>query len=599
MKEHRSQGVTLMLLALRQLRRSAVVIPGRRAATSPEPKNTKLSKSGPIAAGTDGSVFMGSGFRLRRPRNDALPSSVARVSWVLPSAFLVVSFFVSLSQAAQPGLPATDRQIIHVLDRLAFGPTRDDVAHVRAVGVDHYIAEQLDPAAIPENPELIERLAALDTLKLNPVQLFVEYGPPRAANGVQPTPEERKARREKAKIIVQQATEARLLRALYSRRQLQEVMVDFWFNHFNVFANKGLDHLWIGAYEEAAIRPHALGKFRDLLLATARHPAMLFYLDNVQNSAPGSKGRDGRDVGLNENYARELMELHTLGADGGYSQDDVIALARVLTGWGLARPNVKPPDGTAFLFDAARHDTGPKRLLGHDIAASGEEEGIEAINLLARHPATAHHIAFKLAQYFVADTPPPTLVDRIAARFTETDGDIRATLQPLFAGREFRDGIGSKYKTPYRYVLSAVRAAGVPVHNLQPLLNNMARLGQPLYGCQTPDGYSDVADKWLSPDATTMRVNFAMGLGAGTLPLDKPPPQPPGTAAGSMAGAMAESGGTTALPTPAPKKVPVDADALQKLLDPVLSSNTHAVVTAAPPEHRAALLLGSPDFMRR
>jgi uncharacterized protein (DUF1800 family) len=495
--------------------------------------------------------------------------------------------------SAEPEVPS-DRQLIHILDRLAFGSTAEDLAHVKAIGIDRYFAEQLDPGSIPENPELTDRLAALDALKLTPVQLFVEYGPPRAVNGVQPTPEERKERRERARIIVQQAAQSRLLRALYSRRQLHEVMVDFWFNHFNVFAQKGLDHLWIGAYEETAIRPHALGKFRDLLLATARHPAMIFYLDNAQNSAPGSKGPGGKELGLNENYARELMELHTLGVDGGYTQDDVIAVARILTGWGLARPNVKPPDGTAFLYDATRHETGPKRLLGHDITVSGEAEGLEAIDLLARHPATAHHIAFKLVQYFVADTPPPALVNSIAARFLETDGDIRATLQALFASREFRDGIGTKYKTPYRYVLSAVRAAGAPVHNVQPLLNNMARLGQPLYGCQTPDGYSDIADKWLSPDATTMRVNFAMGLGSGNLPLDKPP-QPPAAAAS----AMVETVAAAAPPPPAAKSQPVDPVPLQKLLDPVLSPNTRAVVAEAPMAQRAALLLGSPDFMRR
>src|SRR5262249_50612288 len=230
------------------------------------------------------------------------------------------------------------------------------------------------------------------------------------------------------------------------------------FNHFNIFGNKGFVRLWVGAYEAGAIRPHALGKFRDLLLATARHPAMLFYLDNSSNSAPGSQGPSGRELRLNENYARELMELHTLGVDGGYSQDDVVALARILTGWGLARPNQKPPDGTGFLFDAARHDNEPKRLLGHEITASGEAEGVEAIDLLARHPATAHHIAFKLVQYFVADQPPSALVDRVAARFRETDGDIRAVLQTLFASPEFRNGIGTKYKTPYRFVLSAVRA---------------------------------------------------------------------------------------------------------------------------------------------
>ena len=484
----------------------------------------------------------------------------------------------------------SDKQAIQILDRIGFGPTPADVAHVKTVGIDRYIAEQLDPGSIAENPELTARLDAFGTLKLSPVQLFVEYGPLRAANGVKPSPDEQKARRQQARVIVQQAQDARVLRALYSARQLQEVMVDFWFNHFNVFAQKGLDHLWVGAYEKQAIRPYALGHFRDLLLATARHPAMIFYLDNAQNSAPGSKGPAGRDLGLNENYAREVMELHTLGADGGYTQDDVIALARILTGWGLARPNRKPPDGTAFLFDASRHDVGSKHFLGHDISLAGEAETVEALDLLARSPATAHHIAFELAQYFVADQPPPALVDKIAARFLATDGDIRAVLQTLLASPEFRTSLGGKFKTPYRYVLSAARAAGVAVKNPRPLLNAMARQGMPLYGCPTPDGYRDTADKWLSPDASMVRAAFAVALANGNLPL--------GGDAPAMDAAMQPAALTNA-PQDAGKREPVDAAALQHLLAPALSANTREIVDAAPPEQRAALLLGGPDFMRR
>src|SRR5437016_10884660 len=182
-------------------------------------------------------------------------------------------------------------------------------------------------------------------------------------------------------------------------------MVNFWFNHFNIFSQKGLDHLWIGSYEEEAIRPYALGRFRDLLGATARHPAMLFYLDNWENSAAGSKMPNGREAGLNENYAREVMELHTLGADGGYTQDDVVALARILTGWGLARPNALPVSGSGFVFYPARHDNGDKHFLGQDIAGNGEAEGEAALDILAKSPATARHIAFALAQYFIADQP--------------------------------------------------------------------------------------------------------------------------------------------------------------------------------------------------
>ncbi|MBV9152115.1 MAG: DUF1800 domain-containing protein [Alphaproteobacteria bacterium] len=461
-----------------------------------------------------------------------------------------------------------DRQILHVLDRLAFGPTAADVKHVKAVGIDRYIAEQLDPESTPEPPAVSERLAGLETLKLDPVQLFAEYGPLRPVDGVKPSPEDQQARRQRARLILEQAQAARIWRALYSPRQLQEVMVDFWYNHFNVFAGKALDRLWIGAYEADAIRPYALGRFRDLLGATAHHPAMLFYLDNAQNAAPGSKGLNGREAGINENYARELMELHTLGADGGYTQDDVVALARMLTGWGLARPAALPPSGSGFVFYPVRHDNGDKHFLGQDITGNGEAEGEAALDFLAKSPATAHHIALELAQYFVADQPPSALVERVAARFQETDGDIKAVLKTLFASREFRDSTGAKYKSPYRFVISAARAAGLTVDNPKPLLAAMARLGQPLYGCATPDGYRDTEAAWLSPDASLLRINFAKALAGGNLPI--------------VEGAK-----------------PVEAPPLLATLGSALSGRSRAVVAAARPELQAALLLGSPEFMRR
>ncbi|HEY4470893.1 MAG TPA: DUF1800 domain-containing protein [Stellaceae bacterium] len=478
---------------------------------------------------------------------------------------LLFAVFFSKAEAAER---ASDRQILHILDRLAFGPTATDVKRVKAIGIDRYIAEQLDPETIPDPTALTDRLAALATLKLDPVQLFAEYGPLRATDSMQPSPEDQKARRQRARLILEQAQTARIWRALYSPRQLQEAMVDFWYNHFNVFANKALDRLWIGAYEAEAIRPHALGRFRDLLGATAHHPAMLFYLDNVQNAAPGSKGLNGREAGINENYARELMELHTLGAGGGYTQDDVVALARILTGWSLARPNALPASGSGFVFYPARHDNGDKHFLGQDIAGNGEAEGEKALDLLATSPATARHIAFELAQYFVADQPPPALVDRLAARFQETGGDIKSVLKALFASREFRDSAGAKYKSPYRFVLSAARAAGAQIDNPKPLLGMMARLGQPLYGCMTPDGYRDTEAAWLSPDASLLRVNFAKALAGGNLPI--------------IEGAK-----------------PVEAAPLLATLGAGLSGRTRTAVAQAPPNLQAALILGSPDFMRR
>jgi len=506
------------------------------------------------------------------PAKAATHSSEARAPerWIPAFAGMtvVVLLFLGFCGAAVAAGRSSDRQILHILDRLAFGPSAADVKHIKALGIDRYIAEQLDPASMPEPSALTDRLAALETLKLDPVQLFAEYGPLRATDGMQPSPEDQKARRQHARLILEQAQTARIWRALYSPRQLQEVMVDFWYNHFNVFANKALDRLWVGAYEAEAIRPHALGRFRDLLGATAHHPAMLFYLDNAQNAAAGSKGLNGREAGINENYARELMELHTLGADGGYTQDDVVALARILTGWGLARPNALPASGSGFVFYPARHDNGDKHFLGQDIAGNGEAEGEAALDILAKSPATARHIAFALAQYFIADQPPAALVDRLATRFQETDGDIKSVLKTLFTSREFRDSTGTKYKSPYRFVLSAARAAGAQVDDPKPLLGAMTRLGQPLYGCMTPDGYRDTEAAWLSPDASLLRVNFAKALAGGNLPV--------------VEGAK-----------------PVEAAPLLATLGTGLSGRTRLAVTQAPPELQAALILGSPDFMRR
>jgi uncharacterized protein (DUF1800 family) len=471
------------------------------------------------------------------------------------------------------GTLAPDRQIIHVLNRLAFGPTLEDAEHLRAIGVERYIAEQLDPAAIPEPIELRWRLAQLDSLKLNPVQLRQLYGPLRSLRGFKSNGELEKAQRERVRIILRDASEARILRAVLSRRQLQEVMVDFWFNHFNVFSGKGLDDLWIGNYEEQAIRPFALGRFRDLLFATTKHPAMLVYLDNTMSTAPGSPGARGSRKGLNENFAREVMELHTLGADGGYTQEDVVTLARILTGWGINAPDARAYPEYAAVFEGARHDYGPKVFLGHEMRARGKAEGEEALDILAHHPATAHHIGFELAQYFVADEPPASLVDRLASRFRETDGNIREVLKTLFASPEFWESYGRKYKTPYQFVISAVRASGLTPSNTRPLLAAMGELGMPLYGCLTPDGYKNTEDAWLSPDATTRRIGFAAALARGTLP---------------------GSGATGASPAHQ-----VDAAQLEAILGSTLSRTTRDAVAESPKELRSALILGSPDFMHR
>jgi uncharacterized protein (DUF1800 family) len=356
-------------------------------------------------------------------------------------------------------------------------------------------------------------------------------------------------------------------------------MVNFWFNHFNVFEGKGLDRVWIGNYEEA-IRGHALGHFRDLLFAVAKHPAMLVYLDNTLNSAPRVAGGPAAGSGLNENFAREVMELHTIGADGGYTQADVTTLARVFTGWSLNPPDARRFPDAAAVFVGARHDFAPKVFLGVPLAARGKAEGEEALDILARSPATAHHIAFELAQYFVADAPPPSLVDRLAARFSATGGDIREVLRTLFGSPGFRSSVGEKYKTPYEFVISAVRAGGVVLLNPRPLLAAMRRLGMPLYGCQTPDGYPNTEDAWLSPEASLERIDFAVEFARGGLPISRP----------------ADAALAAALPG---RQLPVDAGRLEAIFGSTLSPSTRAALDAAAPAQRAAMILASPDFMHR
>jgi uncharacterized protein (DUF1800 family) len=501
-----------------------------------------------------------------------------RLTGILAAACLSASVPVLPSSAEQ----VPDRQIIHVLNRLAFGPTLDDFRTVKKIGIERYITEQLDPGSIAEPAELQHRLARFDTLRLNPVQLRQLYGPLRTLRGFKPSPELEKAQRERVRVIVRDAAEARILRAVLSPRQLYETMVDFWFNHFNVFAGKGLDDVWIGDYEQQAIRPFALGRFRDLLFATTKHPAMLVYLDNTLSTAPGSPGARGNKAGLNENFAREVMELHTLGANGGYTQEDVVTLARILTGWGINRPDAREFPGHAAIFEGARHDYSPKVFLGHPMGARGKAEGEEALDMLARSPATARHIAFELAQYFVSDEPPAALVERIATRFLETDGNIPEVLKAIFASREFWDSYGEKYKTPYQFVISAVRAAGTHPGNLRPLLTAMDGLGMPLFGCLTPDGYKNTEDAWLNPDGTARRIGFATALAGGGLSVN------------STTGASLAAGSEV----PA-KSRPMDAAPLQALFGSTMTERTRSAIAEAPPQLRAALILGSPDFMRR
>ena len=461
-----------------------------------------------------------------------------------------------------------DAQILHVLNRLSFGPRPGDIEHVKDIGIENYIQEQLSPASLSEPSQLKQILGELPTLKATPIELFREYGPlRRRARQLSSLPEQKQRQmRKRRRETLREAIQARLIRATLSPRQLQEVMVEFWFNHFNVFAGKGLTRIWVGTYEEQAIRPHVLGKFRELLEATARHPAMLFYLDNWRNTAPESSGARGRFKGLNENYARELMELHTLGVDGGYTQDDVIALARIFTGWGLARPH-RLGDGSGFLFDERRHDYGDKVFLGTLISGSGRDEVEQALDILVRHPSTATHISYKLAQYFVADEPPPGLVDRLAQRFQETDGDIRAVLTSLFSSDEFWQSqyMGNKFKTPYQYIISILRAVDSSSPNLVAIAGLLRQLNMLPYLCPTPDGYANTQETWLNPDTMLRRISIATAM-----------------AQGRWSG-----------------KSRINPEQLRQTLGNPFSEQSEEAIASSPQQIQAALMLGSPEMMYR
>ena len=336
-------------------------------------------------------------------------------------------------------------------------------------------------------------------------------------------------------VVVTELMQAKLLRAIYSERQLDEVMTDFWLNHFNIFINKGADRYLLTGYERDAIRPHVLGKFEDLLVATAKSPAMLFYLDNWMSVGPDSdvalgiaprrpehhghrgqgrpQGKGKQASGLNENYGRELMELHTLSVNGGYTQKDVTEVAKVFTGWTIEQPK----KGGGFRFEPRMHEPGTKIVLGHRIKENGEKEGLELLRMLARHPKTAHFISQKLAMRFVSDDPPATLVERMTQTFLKKDGDIREVLRTMFRSPEFWSPATyrAKVKTPLEFVVSAVRTSGARVDDARPLIGALNNMGMMPYGMMPPTGYSMKADTWVNSSALLGRMNFALGLAAG------------------------------------------------------------------------------------
>jgi len=481
-----------------------------------------------------------------------------------------------------------DEAIVHALNRLGYGPRPGDVDRVREMGLEAWVDEQLHPESIDDSA-LDRRLEKYSTLAMSARDLLEEFPPPnQAAKAEGITKQEykeemqekrrdamaqtmdpgndntSKAQEQLAKMvgpnrIVAELSMAKLDRAIYSDRQLEALMEDFWFNHFNVFAGKGAERWMLTSYVRDTIRPHTMGKFQDLLIATAKSPAMLFYLDNwlsvdpaafkqfqqevavrraryqglfgggfapqpgffprPDNNPPGPQNGQRplqQDRGLNENYGREVMELHTVGVDAGYTQQDVIEMAKCLTGWTVREPRRDPE----YLFRPAFHAEGKKVVMGHTFDYGGEKDGEEALKMLANDPRTAKFISTELARHFVADNPPPLLVDRMAKTYEQTGGDIRDVLKTMIYSPEFwsRDAYRAKVKTPFELVASTARALNADVTISLPLVGWISRMGEPLFLCQPPTGYSDKASTWVNTGALLNRLNFALGFATDHMP---------------------------------------------------------------------------------
>ncbi len=456
-----------------------------------------------------------------------------------------------------------DQQAVHVLSRLTFGPRPGDLEHIHQLGVDRWIDEQLHPERIDDSKaeawagafEVVQKTAAqLEGEYQNPGALVNQLGARNAGGMSRDDSLLVRQARQNLRRIAEEVQVTRVGRALVSERQLQEVMTDFWLNHFSVFAGKGIrEQYYLADYENRVIRPRALGKFRDLLGAVAKSPAMLFYLDNRESAADSGRPRlvnvnspamrravqrrfpaaanpqspvaqqlqRRLRAGLNENFGRELLELHTLGVDGGYTQQDVINAARALTGWTIAGPR----QGGGFTFTPFMHDAGEKKILGRTLKAGrGIEDGEELLDIIARHSSTARHIAFKLARRFVSDTPSAALVDRAAETFRRTDGDIGEVVRTIVTSPEFfaRESYRAKVKSPFEVVLSTLRALNAPPDRSLRTAQLIASLGQPMYGRQTPDGWPETADGWLGTGAILNRINFGLVVAAGRVPGANP-----------------------------------------------------------------------------
>jgi uncharacterized protein (DUF1800 family) len=510
------------------------------------------------------------------------------------------------------GALTEDQQILHLLNRLGYGPRPGDIERVKRIGLERYIDRQLHPEHI-DDAAIEARLVGLESLRMTTAEIAEKYPAPQMvarelglrlpadakpeAKSVEPSSpqqgsqaDDMEGRRQQREVrqqilayyaehglnlprrLLQELQAQKFMRAVYSERQLLEVMTDFWFNHFNVFWGKGADKWLTTDFEMHAIRPHALGKFQDLLLVTAKSPAMLFYLDNFLSSSPDAHMPDRagqnrpflerprrfavwrdapwrgmgspiggtsafkreqmaanpsdqpfanelrkRQPGINENYARELMELHTMGVDGGYTQQDVQEVARCFTGWTIDQPR----QGANFVFRGWMHDDGDKVVLGHKIPAGGGiKDGEMVIDILAQHPSTARFISIKLARRFVSDNPPQALIDKLTTIYMKTDGDIRDMLRTIFTGPEFYapEAYRAKIKSPFELATSAIRALDGDTDGSPRLAQFVAKMGQPLYQYQPPSGFPDRAEQWVNTGALLERLNFGLALSANRIP---------------------------------------------------------------------------------
>jgi uncharacterized protein (DUF1800 family) len=505
----------------------------------------------------------------------------------VPSVLFTLALAGSAMQAQVPldhrELPA-DQQIIHALNRLTFGPKPGDAQKVRTIGLDKWIDDQLHPEKIDDS-QFQKFLDHYDVLKEDQNDLLRDYAQAQRARRevkrdaadstmdrrdiLANNPELQKVAL-KRRAMVGQLQSSRVAYAVGSNRQLQEVMTDFWLNHFNIYAQKGApEAYYLAEYEREIIRPNALGKFRDLLEAVAKSPAMLFYLDNARSMADSTRPhltqayadrgirpnpriitdimggarqnrrrlnqrrreipqlppdavrqqrlQQLRNGGLNENYGRELLELHTLGVDGGYTQQDVINVARALTGW-----TIRPPQtGGGFIFRPEMHDAGDKIVLGHKLASGrGIEDGEEVLDIISRHPSTAKYIATKLARRFISDNPPQSVIDRAAQVFLKTDGDIREVVRSIVTSNEFfaQNAYRAKVKSPFEVVVSAMRAMNASPDSTPRTAAAIAYLGEPLFGHQAPNGYPETGDAWMNTGAILNRINFGIAAAANRLP---------------------------------------------------------------------------------